>query len=465
MRNMSYFKNIFFFFMAIGLSLPSCVEPTDLGQELLQEDFVGTGFLKDFELHSRTVESDSIRTYAEFSQTSSFFVGNMADPIYGTLKASFTLEAGLYRTAGGAVTNSPDFKDVVLDSVVMVLRLDKNKSYGFTNENYILDFDELATRLNSKEDYYSNAQFELNPFRGLDEQVEYFPRIESLTTIDYSNTLDFDLDPDTISFPHVRFRLSNEFGQKLINADSVVYLTDSTFLDFFNGIHISSSSKNAGVIAFDKMSTGVSDATGGIYVYVRNAAEKLGQYKFSFNDYRFHGAQYEHNYSNSIVEPFLHDASLGDSLTFVQGLVGLSTVVSFPNLDQLQGKIINKAELKINIAKLPGDDPFYNPPVEQIVALYRSETGDLFEIKDFALARSLLAFQFGGVVTKGVDGAPDYYTINITNHLQDMIDGNAPNEIYLGCNNSSQTPTRVALFGAGHSQYPMELKVNFTDPN
>lgn len=465
MRNMSYSKNILFFILALGLSISSCVEPTDLGQELLQEDFVGTGFLNDFELHSRTVESDSIRTYSEFSQNSSFFVGNMADPFYGTVQASFTLEAGLYRTAGGAVTNSPDFKDVTLDSVVMVLQLDKSKSYGFTNENFIIDIDELDTRLNAKEDYYSNLQLALNPFGGLDEQFEYFPRIESLTTIEYNNTLDFDLDPDTISFPHLRFRLSNEFGQRLIDADSTTFLTDSTFLDFFKGVHISSSSKNAGIIAFDKMSLGVSDATGGIYVYVSNNQGKAGQYKFSFNDYRFHGAQFEHNYSNSMVEPFLNDATLGDSMTFVQGLVGLSSVVTLANLDQLQGKIINKAELKINIAKLEGDDIFYNPEVEQIMALYRSDDGDLVEIKDFSLARSALSLQFGGVIQKGVDGAPDYYKINITNHLQDIIDGKVSNEIYLGCYNSTQTPTRVALYGAGHSEYPMELKVNFTDPN
>ncbi len=388
----------------------------------------------------------------------------MTDPIYGTTKTSFTLEAGLFRTSGGSVTNSPEFKDVFLDSVVLVLKLDKNKSYGYTNENFTLNFDELDMRLDADEDYYSSFEPQLHPFRGLEEQLQYFPRIENLSIIDYSNTLDFDIEPDTVSFPHVRFKLSDEFGQKLINADSLVYLTDSTFLDFFNGIHISSSSKNGGIIAFDKMSKGASDAIGGIYVYYSNSQGQAGQYQFSFSDYRFHAAQYKHNYDNSMVKPFLEQAELGDSLTFIQGLVGLSTVVSFPNLDQLNGKIINKAELKVRIAEIEGDSPFYNPLVAQVVALYRSENGDLLEINDFALARSALALQFGGTVRKGVDGDPDYYTINITNHLQDIIDGKAPNEIYLGCYNSAQTPTRVALFGANHSQYPMELKVNFTDP-
>ncbi len=53
-KNMSYFKNLLFFFVLA--SMASCVESTDLGQELLQEDFIGTGFIEDFEIHSRTVK-------------------------------------------------------------------------------------------------------------------------------------------------------------------------------------------------------------------------------------------------------------------------------------------------------------------------------------------------------------------------------------------------------------------------
>lgn len=461
---MNYIKKLSFFFITVMITITSCVEPTDIGQELLENDFIGHGYLDDFEIQSRTERSDSLLTYFPFSPISSFFIGNMTDPFYGLLKTSFTLEAGLYRTGGGAILNSPQFTDVTLDSVVLVLKLDKGLAYGYTNERFTIDFNELETRLAAADNYYSNLEPDLKSFGGLDEQVQYFPRIENVDYLDYSNTETFDAEPDTVSLPFIRFRLDDAFGQKFIDADSLNYVTDSTLLDFFKGIQISSSSKNGGIIGFDKVSIDVGDSQGGIYVYYSNDAGEAGEYKFSFSDYRVHTGQYYHDYSHSMVEPFLENPSLGDSITFIQGLAGLNTVVTFPNMDQLQGKIVNKAELRVNVNALEGDSPFYNPPVEQIVIYAKDDDGVLREINDFSFASSLLSLQFGGTLVKGDEDNPDYYLFNISNHLQEIIDGKAPNEIYLSCYNSSRNPNRVSLYGAKHSQYPMELKVNFTDP-
>lgn len=462
---MNYLKKFFPVLIGIITLLTSCVEPTDIGQELLEDDFIGNGYLdqSQIELHSRTVKSDSLKTYTPGSTVSSFYVGNMVDEYYGTLRTAFTFEAGLYRTGGGAELNSPQFKNYFLDSVVMVLQLDKSKSYGFINEVFDLHFNELDMRLDANQDYYSNFTPKLNPFRGLDQRFYYFPRVENTATIDYTNEFDFDLDPDTIKFKHVRFKLDEAFGQRLMNADSLVFLLDSTFLDFFNGIQISSTSRNSGIIAFNKLSQGRGDALGGIYVYFKDDSGHLGQYKFSFNDFRVRTAQYYHDYRHAAVEPFLETPTLGDSISFVQGLAGLNTVITLPSLFDLKNKIINKAVLKVYIAKL-GDNTFYNDPVEQMVVMYRDENGDLQEVQDFAFSASSTALVFGGVIVKGESGEPDYYELNISNHLQKIIDGEAPNEIYLGCYQSATTPNRVALYGAGHSQYPMELKVSFTDP-
>jgi len=55
------------------------------------------------------------------------------------------------------------------------------------------------------------------------------------------------------------------------------------------------------------------------------------------------------------------------------------------------------------------------------------------------------------------------YTLNITNHIKSALKDNTYNsDLYIGILTESETPHRAVLFGAGHSQYPMKLKITYT---
>jgi len=54
--------------------------------------------------------------------------------------------------------------------------------------------------------------------------------------------------------------------------------------------------------------------------------------------------------------------------------------------------------------------------------------------------------------------------MNITSHVKAVIEQNLDPKIYLSAFNSVLSPNRSILFGPGHNQYPLKIKVLYTIP-
>lgn len=144
--------------------------------------------------------------------------------------------------------------------------------------------------------------------------------------------------------------------------------------------------------------------------------------------------------------------------------------MEFTNLTLPPNAIINKAELEFTVIELPQDQPsIYTAPTR--ITLYRKDVNGIFtfisdqgNLADYSL--------IGGLVSeKVVNGLTvKYYSINISNHIQDILKGRQNPEVYVGIAPNSaenilplpENLSRVVLGGPKHPEYPCKLKISFT---
>ncbi len=458
---MKYYFAVAFSIALMLLLMPACIDPTEIGSELLDEDLIEVGFTDTLTVRTTTIKGDSVRTYQYLNFQDGYLFGNYNDPFFGRSTASFFGQVGMRRTASGLTVLRPDFEDMVLDSTVLVMALDSNYFYGnvYGGDPFVVKVSQLLDYRNPVAELFSNQEFITDP-DGIGSPgetiLEIRPSIDSLTVFDYSGT-----GIDTITFPHFRLTLPNSLGQRIMDADSTVFDSDSSFVAFFPGFGIEPVSENNGLISLDMIVSG-SDAVAGLYLYYSPVSGEEGpdQYRFPFNAYRMRASTLQNDHFAAPVEPFI-DKTDADTLAFMQGMEGLYTKIELPYVTQSQGLIVNKAELVLTLAELPGIDYDANAPVGRIIISKLNEDGDLEVIADVSQASDLDA-EFGGAIVEGADGEPDRYVLNISNYMQDMIDGLEPSTLYLTTYRRAFTYGQTAVYGGSHEQYPAKINLYFT---
>lgn len=445
---------LFIIAIAIGLILiPACTDPTEIGADLLDGDKAEVGFTDTLTVIATTEKTDSILTYfpvftaAEAFQ--SYPVGDMNDPVLGKSKAQIYAQLSLSQLL-------PDLEAAAkIDSIVLVLPYDTANVYGFLNQEYGLSIHRLTEDMDEDLSYYSNDSFQSDPTPM--GSIQFRPNLDSITIYDYPNT-----GRDTLKVPpQVRIPLPISFAQELVRLDTAFYRSDSAFISYFKGIHIKPTKVTQGMLNFKLL-----DSRAGIYMYYERADTLKRQYRFEFNPFRARSVQIEQDYNGVLAERYINSTQLGDSLVFVQGLSGLTTKLEIPHIKNLKNLVINKAELEVRVANLPGDNLGVFKPVPQLLLLSADDDGDLITIDDITIllpqGATILRQAYGGVPTNGKPGEPQLYNMNISTHVQGMIDGLRENVLYLTVFNRNQNPSRVPLYGAKHPQYSIKLKIAFS---
>ncbi|MDX1939415.1 MAG: DUF4270 family protein [Saprospiraceae bacterium] len=449
-------KQLVWFSCAVVMVLTlmvACTDPTEIGADLLEGDKAEVGFTDTLEVIATTIKTDSILTYFPVFQTSEAFTlypcGNMIDPIFGTTKAQIYGQLSLSDFL-------PDLEAAAkVDSIILVLPYDSIGLYGNLKETYGISVKRLTEDMDNNLSYYSNDSFQSDP--NPLANVQFVPRLDSITIFDYATG-----EVDTLKIPaQLRIPLPISFAQELIQLDTNFYESDSAFISYFKGIHIQPTTVNQGMLSFN-----LANSRSGIYLYYEKTDTSKAQYQFEFNAFRARSVQFEHNAAGTIVERYAGNTSLGDSLIFLQGMAGVTTKLEIPFVKNLTGVVINKAELEVRIAELPGDNLDIFTPVPQIVLIRPEEDGDFVSIDDVTIllrqGTTVFNTAYGGMPEEGKPGEPKVYKMNISTHFQRMIDGSRPNILYLSVLNRVETPSRVALYGTKHPQYAIKLKVAFT---
>jgi len=207
----------------------------------------------------------------------------------------------------------------------------------------------------------------------------------------------------------------------------------------------------------------------GLFLYFTNGSNPLSfryQYNTKTSSIRF--SSYANNQTPEIEDAIANGFEGGETVTYIQGMDGPNTLLQLPFITEFQDQVlVNNAELTLTIQSTPDEDLF--PPVEQIFVSYQNDDGDFVPIEDFNFTATGLGLQFFGgqpeVFTTADGQTLSRYRMNIAGHLQRMIDGDLPNELFLQVFQKNERASRVVLFGSDHPEFPVTLTANFTKLN
>ncbi|QPH37755.1 DUF4270 domain-containing protein [Pedobacter endophyticus] len=408
--------------LLIGLFLfASCKNPDGVGLDVDPGTAI-QGTLVTSDVKTQIVEEPAVSTLGLVR----YPLGYMKDPIFGET------EAGLAMTLYPPQTLTHDFgTSPVLDSAILVLKIDTTstltKFYGDTiNSKYSIDVYQLT---NTVTDYKSSTVQAHNSTLLGNYNGKIFPNTKGKVYNIIAGK------PDTlITAPaQIRVPLNRTFIQDNIVSLAASSLTSNAkFADYFKGLYAQvnkTSSTGPGGIAFLKFSGTDSyvqlvyrktNTTSGIDTVSVNFP--LGALASVNSTSVISGiaANIKHNRTGTPVQAQIDAPTASYQVTYLQGLVGLKTKISFPdlvNFTNTYGKaIVNKAELVVELGAGTSSYPFL---ASQRLSLYRWDIAEQpINISDYtSYANSSTPALFGGYF----DSIKNRYIFNVTNYVQTLI--------------------------------------------
>jgi len=426
----------------------ACTNPDDIGLDFI-DDQLGVECVDTFLIYATTVKEDSIRT--DYSALN--LAGFMNDPVFGKSKSGFFAQ---YRMNSDNIDfgESPQIDSVVLSLVY-------SGYYGDTLTPQTIRVmeikDSILDRQPSVRAYYSN---------------EYLPVYEqelgSLTFTGRPIAEDFANDTVNTTFKswpqHLRIRLSDEFGTRILNAAEDSLSNNYNFTRFFKGLYVTMDevpASSMGCIYYFLLTNEYSRLT--VYYHNDNNSSTQSSYKvFNVKDESGHYNVFE-NYNLEGAHPALYqqvvegDTAIGDSLLFISSLSRTASRIKIPYLDNIKsfGKriAINKAQIIMYADSSFSDSDVLYPSVKVGLQIIDPETGALSNLLDEG------SNALGGAYVK----ADNSYVLNVTRQLQEIISGGAANsDLKLVVAGSAILGTRVVIRGPGRSEKPLKLIVAYT---
>ncbi len=450
------------------LATTSCNEPSPIGAGVIDTDRPDVLSTDTLTLLTSSVKDDSIRTYNGLNLLLTYLCGVLEDPIFG--KSTSEINAQL-RVAGSAPDSVTFFDNISslgteLDSVVFVLEYDQDQFFGNDITQQDISVHLLDESMDNLVTYYSTDNFlagdplvsgTINP-----------SQFDSLTVI----------GDDTIRLPLMRLVLNKTDAQahplfsNILFKDAssfIYYKDDDALLDVLKGVKISvdnTTPVNDLMMAFKMSNSSVS----GMFLHYHTPTD-TSFYRFRFTSNAAQMASFEHDYAGSPVEPFIdgvNDEIDGEEYIFIQGMQGLNGKIRIPYTSGLQNPIVNQAQLTLTIGTIPNDVTFYRDnPLEQLFLSKKNSDGELIIIADLSTAIEVgsISGVFGGNLVERTENniVISTYTMNITEHLQDVITGvETSDELFISTTAKAQSANRSIIFGSGHSTYAPKLNVTYT---
>jgi len=451
MTNLSW---IFIFVLSIFMS---CQDPIIVGNELLDEERLNIGVTDTFDLSSYTISGEKVVTHRPGIDSRTYLLGNLNDNLFGKTSAEIYLKCQL------SSISKPNYhleQLIKYDSLVLVLQYDTSATYARSIAAQKVEVFQLNETFSELDTFYSDTSL---PFgsAAIGEVTTVIRPKDSISIVDHVTR------KVVKQGPQLRISFNETFGKALLDNENAAK-NDTAFAEFFKGIYIRSTSlDNTPFLYGFNFSDAARNTTNPVnklimYYNVSSGDTTLRKtYEYPINSATIN--RFIHDRTGSQVENFILNPSLGDSLIFLQTMGGVKSVVKFNDLNKLNGRLINKAELELFVAELPDQNGFYPPP-PQLLASRKNSSGTLSLIPDIVqLVNSNVNFEpvFGGSLNSGAQIKK--YTLNITNHIKSaQRDTTYNSDLYIGILTESETPHRTVLYGAGHSQYPMKLKITYT---
>lgn len=417
--------------------LTSCKdEHTNIGEDILG-NLVDTEFTDTITLQAYSVLEDTINT----TNTSANILGHISDPVFGRSSAGIFTQLAL---SGSAVNFG---SKPVIDSIILTLQL--SGYYGDTNSNVGIRVHQLYEALDSQTRYYQNSTVNYDPT----------PLNYSLNGYQLRPASSIVVDTNVLG-PHLRIRLSDQFGQYLLNHQDDL---NNRIKDFLKGLYINAVSHtgNDGYMLITNMTSALS----GMTLYYHNDENQPQRYTFSCSENSVRFTHFDHVYTASANSDFIQEVlngqtSVGEKTLFLQGGGGVKTRISFPYLKNAFAKfdnrvVIHRAELVITNAD-PDERFFIQPNLLTLQGIRKSDNAVRFLPDDDYYTN---VSYFGGTY----DELKSEYRFRITKYVQQLVlqQDDWCDYINLVVRGSAVRPHRLVIEGTNIAS-PSRLRLEIT---
>lgn len=409
-------------------TLISCEEKSSIGIEVLPSGDLISVRNSVQSTKSFTHSEDSIRT----DETSSSMLGSFTDSLFGNTTIDFAAQFRLYEF--------PDFgPNAKVDSVKLYLYY--RIVYGDTITKQKFSVYELKSPLDIDKKYTQDIDLKSMASSKLLGEFEYKPKIKIDST-----------SKDTF-YQLINIPIDISLGQKLFNADSLQMINNDVFLEYFKGLYIETekrTSKGGSILSLETVQQGSFNGSALVLFYHNSLIKsKLDSKKDSallmpyiISNYSARVNHIEHDYTKTPFYRNLNSETIQDSLIYIQATGGLKSRILIDNLSSWADSVniaINKAELIFQIDTVASLVRKYPPPKQMLFTVVDKDGKELLP-KDYVFSPSF----YGGGLLK------DYtYHFNITQHLQEIIDGKTGNHgFYLTPARKNDQANRVVIKGS-----------------
>jgi hypothetical protein len=477
----SLFRAVLVLFVVVSLGSCTKIKSTD----------IGAGLLPDVD---RVLTFDTLLPVV----TTNYLFGDSALP-----RMARTYTGAVSEHALGAITNDPMF-GTTRASIFMELKPDSYKYY-FENKPDSLSLDSVVLCLSWTRTWGDTNALQRVGVYALDEKMRVDSTYPITSNFAYSKKLgEATFAPSSLDdsvyltgqtlVRQLRIKLSNEFGNQLLKADSTdgqPYASDSLFREYFKGFAIVPETTGGGAQANAIMTFALSDTNTHLALYYK--FQKLGDPDTTSRKFKFNNSTLS-AYANRIIrdrtgsdmERHLKKPVSGDSLLYIQTSPGSYATVTVPSLAGFKAAkgnvMVHLAELVVDqvpSANQKLDDILSPPPLLYLDFYDTTNKNQLPFLNDAVATGSYDPSLFGGILGNAPNaGLTPYaqYRIFITRHIQGIITRNSPNPIMylyapyqvsysnlsLSFNVNPIAYGRVRLGGGNHSSKRMRLRIVYT---
>jgi hypothetical protein len=374
-------------------SLAGCKKHNEIGLNVQPAGDKFYLYTDSFTIKTYTIAEDTLRS----DELSTMIIGAVADPIFGKSETDGYIQC-LLQSNNLSFGTAPKF-----DSAVLTMRYSTiNPFYGDANTPQTWNIYELGEDIEYFSDYYSNSTYSKGAL------------ISSWTgTFNYTDSVQVGKEKYP---PHFRTKLSDAFGQKIVNGGA--NLADNpTFLQYIKGLAIipGQASAGGGFAYFNPLS-GYSIVT----IYYNDSLHI--DLPFDLNSRR--GARvggFRHHYSNSSIAASVNDTINDQNTCYLQGQAGVKMYITMPDLFKLTKDkgdsmiVVHGAELIIT--PQAGSFTNYSLPTK----LYLNQIDSLGKNKLIIDRIQGNAYSTGEDYYGGTyDAVKNHYTFNMGWQIQEM---------------------------------------------
>ena len=369
--------------LIIGLIAASCTDPNTIGLEVQPtSDNITISDTSSFNWQTTQTESeDSLRT----DEALNLILGRIDDSQFGLNNASFYTQILL-------TENNTDLgSNAVVDSVVM----------SYTYSGYYGDLENFTSLdvLILQEDIYKDSVYYSNSYQ-----------ISSPGGMSYVES--FSVSEDGAENPSLTIRLSDSFGQEILDLQNEGLKDNETFLENFKGISVIASAQNT------MLYLNPTGSNSFLKIYYHN--EESGSDTISL-DFELGGDAARINLFNH--KPLVNLNQEEDKV-YIQSMAGYKTKISINNTDSmksmLEGKSINKVTMSFDVNE--GSQAEYAAHDKLFLVRVNEEGNNVF-LTDFTIEGET---HFGGRLED------DKYEFNITRYFYQLLNNDIyTNDLYL----------------------------------